>query len=260
MNKKFTKKSPFSLNKKQPKAARLDKSSITKLIKSSIEKRIEKKFFTDYATNFSIVSAASSTPTYRSLLPLVAQGAAKSQRIGNEIHVKKAILNVAVNLLPSQSTTNNTTMPCYVKIWILKYKLENTTNFNSTVSASNFFETNNSSVPFQGSMLDVLLDVDSDLFEVVATRMCKLGTTSYYSAGLTTFPGYLDNSPMSKTFSIDVTKGFPKTIKYNDNASTTPTNCNLFVVWQAVSCSGVSVSGQSMAEYHIGYRVEYTDL
>jgi len=257
MNTKSTKK--FSLKKKVTKGARLDKAGITKLIKSSIERRIEKKVFTDYATNFAIVTAASSTPTYRTLLPLISQGAAKSQRIGNEIHVKKAILNVAVNLLPSGSSNTNP-MPCYVKIWIVKYKIENSTNLNSTTAASNWFETNNSSTPLQGSMLDILLELDPDLWEVVAERMVKLGASSYFSGGLTTFPGYLDNSPMSKTFSIDVTKGFPKTIKYNDNASTTPTNCNLYVVWQAIAASGVSSGGQSMAEYHIGYHVDYIDM
>jgi len=260
MNTKFTKKSPFSSSKKQPKKAdRLDKSGITKLIKSTIERRIEKKIFTDYATNFAIVTAASSTPTYRTLLPLISQGAAKSQRIGNEIQVKKAVLNVAVNILPS-GAVNSTPLPCYVKIWIVKFKELNGVNLNSTTAASNWFETNNSSVALQGSMLDVLLKLDTDLWEVVAERMVRLGTTSYFSGGLTTFPGYLDNSPMSKTFSIDVTKGFPKTVKYNDNGSTTPTNCNLYVVWQAVAASGVSSSGQSMAEYHIGYHVDYIDL
>jgi len=102
MNKKFTKKSPFSLNKKQPKkASRLDKSGITKLIKNTIQRTTEKKIFTDYATNFAIVTASSSTPTFRTLLPQITQGTAKSQRIGNEIRVKKAVLNVVVNLLPS---------------------------------------------------------------------------------------------------------------------------------------------------------------
>jgi hypothetical protein len=255
--------SPFTLNKKSKKfskkSTRLDKSGITKLIKSTIQKSTEKKIFTDYATNFAIVTAASSTPVARSLLPLISQGAAKSQRIGNEIRVRKAILNIMVNLLPYNASTNNLTTPCWVKIWVLRYRMENTTNFNATVAASNFFETNNSSVPFQGSLLDMVLNVDVDLYDVIEERTCKLGASAYESAGLTNNTGYFDNSPMSQRFVIDVTKGFNKIVKYNDNGSTTPTNCNLFVVWQAVTAAGTSSAGQSMAEYHIGYRVEYTD-
>ena len=70
----------------------------------------------------------------------------------------------------------------------------------------------------------------------------------------------VDSSPIAQRFVIDVTKGFTKTVKYNDNASTTPTNCNLYVVWQATAANGVSSIGQSMAEYHVGYRVEYVDM
>jgi len=65
---------------------------------------------------------------------------------------------------------------------------------------------------------------------------------------------------MSQRFVIDVTNGFHKTVKYNDNASSTPTNCNLYVVWQAVTAAGTNSTAQSMAEYHVGYRVEYTDV
>ena len=114
-------------------------------------------------------------------------------------------------------------MPCYVKMWIVIYKIENSANLNGTVAASNWFETNNSSVPLQGSMLDILLDLDTDLWEVVEERICKLGAASYFSGGKI-FPGYLDNSPMTQRFVIDVTKGFTKTVKFNDNASSTPTN------------------------------------
>lgn len=241
------------------KSTRLDKTGITKLIKRTIQKATEIKVFTDYATNFGIVTAASSVPTNRTLLPLIAQGAAKSQRIGNEIHVKKAILDIACNILPYSLITNQLPTPCWIKIWVLKYKIENSTNLGGTVAASNWFETNNSSVPLQGNMLDMLLTVDHDLWDVCEERIFKLGASNYESGGLTNFVGYFDNSPMSARFRINVAKHFPKTIKYNDNASTTPSNCNLYVCWQAVSANGANSTAQTMAEYHIGYRVEYTD-
>ena len=132
---------------------------------------------------------ASSTPTFRTLLPQITQGTAKSQRIGNEIRVKNAILNVAVNLLQNNGTTNVLTTPVWVKMWVVRYKIENSANLNGTVSASNWFETNNSSVPFQGNMLDMLLDLNTDLWEVVVERMCKLGASSYPPGG-----GWLTNN------------------------------------------------------------------
>ena len=102
----------------------MDKSSITKLIKTTLRKNTEKKIFTDYATNFAIVTAVSSTPTFRSLLPLISQGSGKSQRVGNDIRVTKAELNVIVNLLPYSATTNQLNTPVWVKMWVLRYKLE----------------------------------------------------------------------------------------------------------------------------------------
>lgn len=226
-----------------------------------IHRKAENKVWIFYAANQPISCATSTTPTGFSLIPPITQGVGHSQRIGDSVNVVSAKIQGYVNLLPYNATTNPTVGPTFVKIWVLSVKnMQNTGTLNSTTLSSNFFETNNASVGFQGNVLDTVLTVNKQNFTVYATKTILLssgatqGSTYYNSAGASCG----SSGRFSAHFSFDYTKHL-KTMKFDDTSPIYPTNRNLWIIFQAVYADGTSLA-LTPAEYHCNYRVEYEDL
>lgn len=237
------------------------KAKVSKPIKTYIKRIIsrntEEKRFLAFGLNQNILTVANSTPTNINVLPAPAEGTGQSDRIGNEIMVKKATLRGYVNLSPYDSTTNpNAFSPVWVKMWLVSAKNINTNTFSNTQAATAFFRVNNSSTNFQATMRDQVLPVNTDLFTVHKVKTFKLG------AGASSTPvnpaSYLDNSPMSHPFVFDLSKYVSKLV-FDEN-QTFPTNKNLFLVTTASRCDGSTSSATNpLCEYHYSYDYEYQD-
>lgn len=248
MAKKPAVKKPLS--KKRTYKKKPTVSMATKMyVKKAISKEIENKSWIDYAINQSISSVQGQTPNYIVLVPRLAQGVQKSQRVGNEIRIKKAYIKGYVNLLPYSATLNPRVAPVIVRLWVCSSKLVNTILLANTNIATTFFDAVNASVGFQGNMLDMLFTPNYEAWKVHATKSFELGLT-------TTTTGSADNSSFTRKFAFDVTKHLG-IIKFDD-ATTTPTNRNLFLVFQAVYPDGTADAVQ-VAEFHYQYRIDYED-
>ena len=249
---KFSKRRPrFSKAKAKPKSG----STLVKTIKRVMAKQIEvKKYFT-YGANQSINCANGSYPTAVSVAPLIIQGIGASQRIGNQLNVKSAVINGYVNILPYNSETNPNPIPVYVKIWLLSYKLTKTVTFTTTNADTSFFDTNNDIIGFQGNMLDLLFKPNYEVYDIHATKTIKIGGTS--TSNFTV--GYSDNSTMSAPFSFSYGKKLGK-LKYEDDNIASPTNRSMFMVFQAVNANGTAYATiYTPAEYHFTNTISYTD-
>jgi len=231
------------------------RKSIVKIVKSVISRQAEKKVWADYGVNQSIVCAATSVPTFENLLPLLSPGDSSIGRIGNEVRVKNAYIRGHVNILPYNATTNNTPIPCYVKMWVVSTRVINTQNLAATSIASDFFESGAANTGFQGNMLDIDFSPNKDVWIIHYTKTIKLGgiSTSNFTVG------YGDNSPMSAPFQFNYGKKLTAALKYND-ATNSASNKNMFLIFQAVPATGQDGSTLSMAEYHYTTRVEYEDF
>lgn len=226
-------------------------------VKRMISRKTEEKNWVAQGLNVSILTQANVTPTNVSLLPTPAQGTGDSDRIGNEIIVKKASIRGFVNLSPYDAATNpNAFSPVWVKMWIVSAKNINTNTFSNTLAATSFFRSNNTSINFQATIRDQLYPVNNDLFTVHKTKSFKLGL------GSTSTPAnpasYFDNSPMSHPFVFDLSKYVTK-LMYDEN-NTFATNKNLFLVITASRCDGgTSSSTNPLCEYHYLIDYEYQD-
>jgi len=234
------------------------RKAITKIVKSVLSRQAENKAWFDYGANQSISCTAVSVPTNKNLLPQLAQGVGKSGRVGNSVRVKSGYVRGHVNILPFDSITNNFPVPCYVKIWILSQKIVNTNNLSATTIASNIFDTVNASVGMQGNMLDIDFTLNKDAWISHGSKIIKLGSGYPSTGGPVGTAGYYDNSPMSMPFYFNFGK-YIKTLKFDD-ATTVPTNRNMWIAFQVVPANGATATGQIMAEYHYTTRVEYEDL
>lgn len=231
---------------------------IQAFVRKAIQKAAEKKVFVGYAVNQTIGCASGTTPISQYLLPQLSQGTTNSTRIGNKIKVSKAYVQGYVNLLPYNATTNPQPLPAKVRIWVCQNRNINTNNLSSTTISSDFFEVTSGNVGFQGNMLDMVLTNNNDNWIIYGDKIADLGVTGVTATGPVSTGSYADNSKFSMPFYFDITKAMG-TIIFQD-ASTTPVNKNLWLVFQVVNADGSTDGTYVIAEYHYTSRVEYTDL
>jgi len=250
--------------RKAPMRKRAKKSAVPKNVKSYVKRLIslkqENKETTSFGLNVALLTVANTTPTAINLLPTPVQGTGDSDRIGNEITVKKLVVSGFVNMQAYDATNNPTApAPLWVKMWVVSAKNINTNTFSNTLAASSFFQTSNSSVGFQATIRDMILTVNPDLFTVHRTKMFKIGVGSYSDKSPATgTSAYFDNSPMSHPYSFDCSK-FVSKLKY-DEGQTWPTNKNLFLVTTACRADGtVTSSTLAAAEYHFKIHTVFED-
>ena len=99
------------------------KTRVSKTVKRYVKKAIanaaENKFNIVRAINQAVTTAAGATPYAFSLLPSLASGSNRYSRQGNSIRVKSLSLNMRLNLLPYNATTNPVACPVAVRVFIL---------------------------------------------------------------------------------------------------------------------------------------------
>lgn len=245
--------------RRAPRKSSTSRKSIATFVKSIISRQAENKIWADYGVNQPIVCCNSGIPTAKNLLPTLSPGTGIQARVGNEVRVRTAYIRGHVNLLPYNVTSNPSPLPAYVKMWICSGKILNTTNLGATNIATTFFEAGGASAGFQGNMLDIDFSPNKDMWTVHYTKTVKIGAGFVLSSGSPVQGGsYFDNSPMSVPFQFRFSKKLA-TLKYEESI-TSPTNKNLFIVFQCVPADGSTATNQQIAEFHYTTRVEYEDM
>jgi len=239
------------------------KASLVKTIKRVIHSQIENKIINKPGVNIALRYASLvDTPVALILHPTPAQGVGQAQRIGNQIRVMKGYVNGRVNLLPYNLASNNVVAPVVIKMWLCKRKATNTqlTGLPDQADYNEFFQSGNGTVGFQGNPLDLIFDVNKDVWTVFATKQVTLNNANFSNGA--TGPIAADNNSCTYPFRFDFTKHLGL-CKYNDNVpNQDPTNKELFLVFQTIPCDGQTASGtegQRMAEIHYNIVHEYED-
>lgn len=238
------------------------KNSFVARVKRVIHSQMEDKFNSLASANTAINFAGSVTnPTFINLLPQPSQGTGAHNRIGNQIRVTKSTIRGMVNLLPYNATSNPCDVPIYLKMWICRRKSNNIGDGDVPTSSdwAQFFQVGTVTAPFQSTILDMLLDTNTEYWTVYRQKMVQL---SNYSAqnNLATTTLATTLTPMSGKvsipFSFDITK-YLGLLKYNDTTSN-PCNKELFLVFQGVRADGTTGAG-SFAETHFVIDHKYED-
>ena len=247
---------------KKPKVSKRPRKSapsFARKVKAAVYKLAETKKYVDYGANQDITSTQTgSVPTNRALVPLLAQNATQYGRVGNSVQVTKAVLNMRINLKPYNLGFNNLAQPTLLKMWIVSSKVVNGNNLAATGinSSTEFFDVNTTATGMQGNPLDMLLKVNRELFTVHASKTLKLGCSAATAPSPTT--SYTDNSSFSESVSFNYTKALGK-LMYDDS-DTTPSNRNVYCVFQTCAADGTASAGQVQAEYHFSTEICYKDM
>lgn len=240
--------------------------TVKNYVKNYVSLREEKKTF-EFAgfNNLLVGNIGTVVPNNICLLPLMSQGSAEAQRVGGSIRVKKAYVKFAMNLQPSDATLNPTANWA-VRCMIVKSKYINTTVFSGT-QWQDIWSLNNTDASFQGNIGDCLLDINKAQFRVYYDEVIQLNYSSAISGsagGGTNSQAFDSQGAYWCTRNIDFTKNIKKVLQYDGTtggvAQNTPTNENLFLIWQPVPQDGTSCNvNERPVETHFVVHYQYTD-
>lgn len=239
-----------------PKRKPAAKSSFAKRVTQVMRRVAEKKYIQTTNTNTVITSAITGglfAPSFKILLPQISQGVTDNGRIGNEITISKNIFKGYVNCLPVDGLTNPSPADIYVKMWIVSIKSFTPLQAGPVASTwAQFFQGNNVGLNFQGNMLDLLLDVNQELFTLHKTKIIHLNQLN--ATGVSSRA-----SVMTAPFYFDCTK-YVKKVKYEDT-NNLPSDRSLYCLFTTVYADGTANdSTDSVVEYHGVHHCYYSDL
>lgn len=247
---------------KKVKPAKLSKSmalAIDKRIHIKAENKQWERVATNQALNGAISGLSSVDPTCLNLVPYLTQGTGQSSRIGNQVRIVKNTFKGIINLLPVGGSATNQS-PVHVKLWVFRPK--SFTNYVGDMGNQNwkqFFQVNNADTGFYGGCLDLLQNVNTELYTVYTTRTYTLSAWTT-TGGANQYASF--TNPYSVKFTIDLTK-YLKVCKYDDDSSNRPTNANLLIAFQTCYADGTlngTASNNNIAELHYVNEIEYEDL
>lgn len=190
-------------------------------------------------------------------LPLT-QGTGQGQRLGNIVNTKSLTFRGSLNPTPYDVTLNPTPRPLMVQ-FIFAYDREDPND--AFIPGSSFFQNGSSSTGFTGTLTDIWRPINSDRYRVFARKTYKLGYSQY--AGTTANVAYQGANQASSNndfklahlFNFNLTKWYPKRVKFNDNLSY-PMTRNVYCFIQYVDATGgAMVSPYEAAE--LSYTLEY---
>lgn len=210
------------------------KAAETKVLQAPL---VNKQLYTSDAINFpdNVIPLGPNNVTLS-----LTQGTGQGQRIGNVVNTKKLIFKGSINPNPYNVTTNPTPRPLMVQ-FIFCYDREDPND--AFVPGSTFFQNGSSTTGFSGTLTDIWRPINEDRYRVFARKTFKLGFADY--AGTTGNPtnqgahqAYANNDfKLSHIFSFDITKWYPKVVKYNDNLAN-PMTRNIYCFVQYVDALG----------------------
>jgi len=190
----------------------------------------------------------------------IGQGVGAGSRIGNDIKVRKVMLNYVLRPLPYDAITNPFPQPQEVML-MLGY-VKNTPSFAPIAGDINgLFQSGNTTTGPIGTLRDIVAVVNTDYWVIKKKWTHKLGYANYGGTGtLPAQQSFANNDfKLNHVRRMDITKFIPKTVNFNDTNVTVNTR-SLFFMQEAVPCNGSAfAAGQLTANIEFWIDFHYED-
>lgn len=254
---------------------------IKAVVKKVLGRQVEVKSVTTNATAVPYSKQASSVNYYDNNVILITpnstrgaivQGTGAADRIGNEIRVKKAFMDLVLYPKPYSATINTNPSPLMVTFWCVTPREGFVAPIDMIDLFQNqLFQTNNSYTGYQSNITDIIRPVNEDRLIVHWKRTYKLGhSTMYASPNAATGTGnnsgpynaqWANNDyKMNHKLHFDFTKHISKTIKYNDNG-TLPEAKTLYLLISIARADGTSIVSTDLpCDIYYQHNIQFTDM
>lgn len=256
--KKYTKAKPKTVSQ-----------AVKKYVKRTIHSNIENKVANiNSGDNFGNISNNPILGSYP-MLPLtgywtVSQGVTSNTRNGNQLKVRKVMLNYVLRPMIYQATTNPYACPCEIDLF-LGYVKRSPASLPTSTDIGNLFQNGASVLAPVGALPDLISDINKDYWHIAKRWRHKIGFSNNNGTGSTTpisaQTQYFQNNDfrMNEVRKLDITRHLPtKNIKFNDADGTSQKN--LFFFYQALYADG-TVMTSLIEPIHIDFwiKFEYED-
>lgn len=250
----FRKKRP--LRRKVVKRARKPRQAtvslaVKKYVKRAIHVDQENKVKTIYYSH-SFGSSANNPSLYSyPMTPYtgyisITQGVGQSERCGNEIKIRKVMLNYVLTPNGYNVDSNAFPAPVHVDMFLGRTKL---CPGDQPIAGdmAQLFQNNNASSAPAGTLQDLIGNVNTDYWLIKKRWQHKIGFAAAEGAGAISNLQFYQNNDyrMNVLRKLDITKHYPKTIKFNDN-NTTQQGPGLFLFYQCVNALGGTQSASTL--------------
>jgi len=191
---------------------------------------------------------------------VVGQGTGQGSRIGNEILTQRVLFKGTVVPNPYDVTVNPNPRPVQLRM-IIYYDRTIPTSAPS-VTGNDMFQDGGSSSGFQNDLVDLWRPYNTDRYRILMQRTWKIGFAGYGGTALVPANAqaqqYYENNDfkLNINFSIDVTKYYPKIVKFNDTTNT-PTSRGLFALFYYSAADGTQLPSTNVSlgmQYMIDYK------
>jgi len=217
----------------------MTKKAVKAVVKTVIAREAETKTAQEYNYGANLYGPNYATFDATNIFPLgprattlpITQGTGQGGRIGNRVHARKLVLSGTLVPNGYNATTNTVPQPLDVIMYVF-YDKTKPCDTPTPAANGDWLQNGNGSTTFATDTLDMISPVNTDRYRVVARRKMKLGFADYSGTGSNPASHYYANNDYKMTcnFSIDLTKYYPKVVKWNDNASATPTTRGLWLM------------------------------
>lgn len=212
--------------------------------------------FTSYNVE---TGAAGETLNLCDCLNLISQGTGQSNRIGNQIILKKLMVKFLFSPLSDNISIDGAINKT---IKLIFFRVKKQMGAPTNAQWGQLFQNGNTNIPPSNQYLDIMMPFNKDLFEIKKTFTFKLNAIDNAE-----IQPQLNGHSFIKTISVDISRYLPKKIIYNDDPGlyTVPTNARLYAAVLIADSKGnrhdIGVEGISALNVNAIYNAyaEYTD-
>jgi hypothetical protein len=167
-------------------------------------------------------------------------GTNSASRIGNQIRVRKLMLNYILRPLPYDAVNNTFPVPCEVQLF-LGYVKDAPTFVPTNTDFLQLYQNGASASPPQGSLRDIISVINKDFWVIKKRWTHKIGYAINNGTANQPVQQFNANNDfkLNVVKRLDITKLVDKNVRFNDNAAT-PTSKNLFFFQQSVFANGAT--------------------
>jgi len=191
-----------------------------------------------------ITTSAGTGPAIQNIIPNIPQGVSDGNRLGNEVRVKKAYLNIAI----SRRAVNAQDSPVYMCIYIGRlYNSMDTpadADFNMLYRATGSTTTGLYTAA-AAAVNTMLSDINTDDWKIYFKKIVKMGNSNYLANNTTAASEAYSNNDFKNTFvkRINITKMLHKRWKFNNSVNDFPENDGLFLFVVPVTVDASTPTG-----------------
>lgn len=235
--------------------------AVKKYVKRTINANTENKGVNiNSGANFGTVLESTDMNMYPMLpytgLWTIGQGITAASRIGNQIKIRKVMLNYVLRPTPYDAISNLTTIPQEVDMFLGYTKqLPGLQPVAGDLAA--LFQSGSSSTGPVGSLRDLVSTVNTDYWHISKRWRHKIGYAASTGTGGNAGNQFFSNNDfkLNVVNKLDITKFCPKTVTFNDG-NNTPQGRNLFFFYQSIRADG-QVGGATQLPCNIEFWIDF---